>query len=81
MQLSPVELVLENRHQSLVDERGLATPTHSADPDEASQRKIYTDILQVVAPRSLDAQELAASCPALGRNLDRIFPLKVIQRL
>ena len=51
-QLGPVELVLQDRHQSLIDERRLAASAHSGHTYETAEGEGYVNILEVVAPRT-----------------------------
>ena len=67
-----VELPLQDGHQGLVDERGLAAAAHAAHADESPQRELHVDVLEVVAAGAAQRQAEAVAAPAGRRDANRI---------
>ena len=79
LQPGVVELVLQHRHECLVDEGGLAASAHSAHSDETAQREVDIDILQVVAPCSPDAYIQSVAGASDGRHLYPALTCQVVE--
>ena len=73
-----VEVLRENRLQCLVDKRRLARSAHARHHDELAQRKLYVNILQVVALRTAYHDALAVALASLGRYLYLTHSVKVV---
>ena len=73
-----IELVLQDRHERLVDQGRFAAAADSADADEASEREIYVNPVEIVAAGSPERKELAVAAPAGLRNRDVELAFEVV---
>ena len=78
-QLRAVELVLEDRHQGLVDQGRLPAAAYSRHTDETSEREIHVDILEIVPSGSPYSQGKAVAPATHGRDRDGFPALEIIQ--
>src|SRR5262249_50086899 len=65
--------LLQPLPEDVIDERTLTGAADAGDADELGQRQFDGDVLQVVVPRSVDRDRVAAAGPA--RSRDRDLPL------
>src|SRR3954447_14783025 len=81
--LRPIDLLHQRLQQDVVDERGLPRARHPGDRDEAAERDVDVDVLEVVLARASYGEPLLARLPAHLRDRDRLLPREVLtgQRL
>ena len=72
--LGVIELLLEDGHERLVHEGGLAAAGETRHADEAVQRERYVDVLEVVASGAAEREGLAVPAPAARRHRNRLQP-------
>src|SRR3954469_10305738 len=81
--LRPVDLLHQRLQQDVVDERGLPRARHAGDRDEAAERDVDVDVLEVVLARASYGEPLLARLASHLGDRDRPLPGEVLtgQRL
>jgi hypothetical protein len=72
-------MVLEHRHECLVDERGLTAAADSGHSDQHSEREIHIYVLEVVSSGTTYAEGKSVSGTALCRDRYTPFTTEVLQ--
>ena len=76
LHLGIVELVFQNRHQGLINQRGLSASAHSAYAYQHAKREFYVNILEIISRCPAYAQGETVAFPALSGDFKAFLPVR-----